>query len=70
MTILLDEVGPEELTGQEAQPTVTCGCCGELIRMSGKNLAVAMCQDCYARLMSEFLRAQHELSCAPFSSDR
>jgi hypothetical protein len=68
MTILLDEVGPEDLTGQEAEPIVKCAWCGELMRMNGKDLA--MCQPCYARLMSEFLRAQHELSCAPFSSDR
>jgi len=68
MTILLDEPGPEDFRGQPAQPRVTCGWCGEVMQMNGK--AAAMCQSCYARLMSEFLRAQHELSCAPFSSDR
>ena len=70
MTILLDESGPEDFAGQEAPPTVKCAWCGELIQMNGKDDAVGMCQSCYARLMSEFLRAQHELSCAPFSSDR
>jgi hypothetical protein len=70
MTILLDEVGPDDLTGDEPQPNVKCGWCGELIHMNGRDLAVAMCQSCYGRLMAEFLRAQHELSCAPFSSDR
>ena len=70
MTILLDEPALENLPGEEAQPAVKCGWCGEVIRMNGKDLAVAMCQSCYTRLMSEFLRAQHELSCAPFASDR
>ena len=70
MTILLDEPALENLPGEEAQPAVKCGWCGELIRMNGKDLTVAMCQGCYTRLMSEFLRAQHELSCAPFASDR
>ena len=70
MTILLEEPALEDLPGEEAQPAVKCGWCGELIHMNGKDLAVAMCQSCYTRLMSEFLRAQHELSCAPFSSDR
>jgi hypothetical protein len=70
MTILLDEPAPADLSLKEAPPNVKCSWCGELICMNGKDLAVAMCQSCYARLMSEFLRAQHELSCAPFASDR
>jgi len=70
MTILLDEPALEDLSVEEAPLAVKCSWCGELMQMNIKDLVVAMCQSCYARLMSEFLRAQHELSCAPFASDR
>ena len=69
MTILLDEVETDELAVSESALSVKCSWCGEVIRLEGKDLALAMCKSCYDIMMSEFLRAR-QLSRPPHASDR
>jgi len=38
--------------------TVKCSWCGEIIHLHGQELALAMCQACYERMLADFLRAQ------------
>jgi len=70
MTILLDEIGPDDLAVSETELNVRCSWCGEVIRRDGKELALAMCKSCYDTMMSEFLRAQRRLSSSLHASDR
>jgi Zn finger protein HypA/HybF involved in hydrogenase expression len=69
MTILLDEVETDELAVSESTLSVKCSWCGEVIRLEGQDLTLAMCKSCYDIMMSEFLRAR-ELSRSPHASDR
>ena len=71
MTLLqFEEVASDDLllTPQDGQ-VVKCGWCGEIIRLDGHELALAMCQSCYDRMLDEFLRAQHERQAAIDSRD-
>ena len=72
MTLLqLQEVlADDEATTQAAGRTVKCSWCGEIIRLDGHDLALAMCQACYDRMLAEFLRAQQMNQAARHSSDR
>jgi hypothetical protein len=70
MTILLDEVETNDFAVSEVGPSVKCSWCGEVIRLDGQDLALAMCKSCYDIMMSEFLRAQRQLSRSPNASDR
>jgi hypothetical protein len=57
--LFIDEVlSEEEALAQYANPTVKCGWCGEMIKLSGDDLALAMCQPCYDGMLAEFLRQQ------------
>ena len=49
MTLMLieDNQTEEEAVAQHLAPSVKCGWCGEIIRLDGKELALAMCQSCY-----------------------
>jgi hypothetical protein len=38
--------------------TVKCGWCGDIIRLDGKELALAICQICYERMLADFRRQQ------------
>ena len=60
MTFLMieDALSDEEELAQQNGLTVKCSWCGEIIRLDGKELAPAMCQGCYERMLAEFLRAQ------------
>jgi len=69
MTILLDEVETDELAVSESVLSVKCSWCGQVIRLGGKDLALAICKSCYDIMMSEFLRAR-DLSRSPHASDR
>jgi len=60
MTVLqFEEVVPEEeaLT-QTLGKTVKCAWCGDIIRLEGNELALAMCHQCYDRMLADFLRQQ------------
>jgi hypothetical protein len=72
MTLLqLEEVlADDELATQRVGLTVKCSWCGEIIRLDGNELALAMCQACYARMLAEFLRAKHEGQPSRHASDR
>lgn len=70
MTILIEDVLPEvEFTSPDLQ-MVKCSWCGEIIRLDGNELALAMCQSCYERMLAEFLRTQHANREATHASDR
>lgn len=71
MTFLMIE---DALTDEELAPPdgliVKCSWCGEIIRLDGKELALAMCQTCYERMLSEFLQAQQMKQADSHASDR
>ena len=48
MTLMLIEetLSEAETVAQQFAPTVKCGWCGEIIRLDGNELALAMCQAC------------------------
>ena len=60
MTVLqFEEVASDvELSEQNSGKTVKCAWCGEIIRMVGNQLALAMCRQCYDRMLAEFLEQQ------------
>ena len=72
MTILQieDALTDEEELAQQNGPTVKCSWCGEIIHLEGKELALAMCQACYERMLAEFLRAQQMNQPDSHASDR
>jgi hypothetical protein len=72
MTFLMieDALTEEEQLVQPDGLTVKCSWCGEIIRLDGKELALAMCQSCYERMLSEFLQAQHLKQADSHASDR
>jgi hypothetical protein len=72
MTILLVEetLSEEEQLTQIASPTVKCSWCGEIIRLEGQELALAMCNACYDRMLAEYERALKTQRVNSPSSDR
>ena len=72
MTLMLieDSLTEEEAVAQHLTPSVKCGWCGEIIRLDGNELALAMCQSCYDGMMVEFLREQQAHSANRHASDR
>jgi len=52
-----DTLSEEEQLAQLARPTVKCSWCGELIRIEGEELALAMCPSCYERMLAEYERS-------------
>ena len=59
----------EEL-GSGADLTVKCSWCGEIIHLHGQELALAMCQACYERMLADFVRAQQTREPFDHASDR
>jgi hypothetical protein len=72
MTFLMieDALSDEEELAQQDQLTVKCSWCGEIIRLDGKELALAMCAACYERMLAEFLLAQQMNHPDSHASDR
>ena len=70
MTILIEDDVPETEVASPDTEMVKCSCCGEIIRLDGNELALAMCQACYDQMLGEFLRAQHASREATHPSDR
>jgi hypothetical protein len=72
MTLVLveDNLSEEEQLAQQANPTVKCGWCGEIIRLDGSELALAMCQSCYDGMLAEFVRSQQAKQAPKLASDR
>jgi hypothetical protein len=59
----------EDLTA-ETDLTIKCSWCGEIIHLHGQELALAMCQGCYERMLADFLRAQQLKQTPRHASDR
>jgi bacterioferritin-associated ferredoxin len=72
MTILKfeDALSDEDELAQQVGRSVKCGWCGEIIRMDGTELALAMCQSCYEQMLAEFLRTQQMNHATSHASDR
>jgi hypothetical protein len=73
MTFIEIEEAPidEELEAiSQNNPTAKCSWCGEIIRLDGHELALAMCQGCYDRMLQEFLREQQLKQAPSHASDR
>ena len=72
MTVLQieDALTDEEELAQRNGLTVKCSWCGEMIQLHGQELALAMCQACYERMLAEFLRAQQANQAPRHASDR
>ena len=72
MTLMLIEDGlsEEEQLAQLASPTVKCSWCGEIIRLEGDELALAMCPACYARMLAEYERSLNTSQAERDASDR
>jgi hypothetical protein len=49
---------------------VKCSWCGEIIRLDGNDLALAMCQTCYERMLAELVEAQRLNQQPAHPSDR
>ena len=72
MTLLQieDALSDEDELAQQTGMTVKCSWCGEIIRLDGSELALAMCGACYERMLAEFLRAQRTNQAPTNASDR
>lgn len=70
MTILIEDALPEVQTALPDTQMVKCSWCGEIIRLDGNELALAMCQPCYDQMLGEFLRAQQAMQEPARPSDR
>ena len=59
MTLMFveDTLSEEEQLERLTNPTVKCSWCGELIRLDGEELALAMCPACYERMLAEYERS-------------
>jgi formylmethanofuran dehydrogenase subunit E len=68
MTILIEDALPDQEFA--SLDMVKCSWCGEIIRLDGNELALAMCQPCYDRMLVEFLRAQQANQTPTRPSDR
>ena len=72
MTLMFveDALSEEEQQEQLASPTVKCSWCGELIRIEGEELALAMCPSCYERMVAEYERSLKTREIEHHASDR
>jgi len=72
MTVMFfeDTLSEEEQLEQLASPTVKCSWCGELIRIDGQELALAMCPSCYERMLVEYERSMKSNESEVRASDR
>lgn len=72
MTLMLieDTLSEEEQLELQAHPSVKCSWCGELIKLDGEELALAICPSCYARMLAEYELALKTHRADLHSSDR
>ena len=56
MTLMLieDTMSEEEQLELQARPSVKCSWGGEIIKLDGEELALAICPSCYARMLAEY----------------
>jgi len=72
MTFIEIEDAPadNEVVTTQVHQTVKCSWCGEIIHLNGKELALAMCKDCYARMLADFVRQRQMTQTPAHASDR
>jgi len=70
LTLIEEGLSEEEQLAQQRNPTVKCSWCGEIIRMDGDELLLAMCQACYERMLAEYVRMQQRDQPDSHASDR
>jgi hypothetical protein len=70
LTLFEDTLSEEEQLELQAHPTVKCSWCGELIRIDGEELALAICPSCYERMLAEYERALKSHQSDSHASDR
>ena len=74
MTLTLIEAtySEEEQLEQLFNPTVKCSWCGEIIKLDGEELALAMCATCYERMVAEYEQSlkTHQADSSSHTSDR
>ena len=70
LTLVEDTLSEEEQLEQLANPTVKCSWCGEIIRIEGEELALAMCSSCYERMLAEYEHSLKSANRGEASSDR
>ena len=68
--IELEDAPGDQAEGIENNQTINCSWCGELIRVNGSELALAMCQSCYKRMLDDYVREQQPQEPAANASDR
>lgn len=70
--IEFEEAPPDEQTEtiEQSYPTVKCSWCGEIIRLDGHELALAMCPTCYEQMLAKFLHEQQTKQSPSHASDR
>jgi Zn finger protein HypA/HybF involved in hydrogenase expression len=70
LTLIEDTLSEEEQLELQAHPTVKCSWCGEIIRVDGEDLALAICPKCYERMLAEYERALRTNQLNSHASDR
>lgn len=72
MTLMLieDTLSEEEQIERLSNPSVKCSWCGEIIKLEGEELALAICPACYAHMLAEYERALQVHHADPIASDR
>ena len=68
--IELEKVPKSEDEVDAGCEVIKCSWCGLIIRLDGRELAPAMCQACYDRMLDEFLRRQIQDHPGEHASDR
>jgi hypothetical protein len=68
--IEIEDAFPECDEPLQRQLTIKCSWCGAIIRLEGEELALAMCQSCYDRMLADFLRQQQTGKADVHASDR
>jgi len=53
--IELEDAPGDPLETIENNQTIDCSWCGEVIRVNGSELALAMCQSCYKRMLDDYV---------------
>jgi Zn finger protein HypA/HybF involved in hydrogenase expression len=70
LTLIEDTLSEEEQLELQAHPTVRCSWCGEIVRLEGDELALAICPSCYERMLAEYERALKSNQADSHASDR
>jgi Zn finger protein HypA/HybF involved in hydrogenase expression len=70
LTLIEDALSEEEQLELQAHPTVKCSWCGQLIRIEGEELALAICPTCYERMLADYERALKARQSNAHASDR